>query len=147
MLLSEPINPGGHAAWGALVKIDGHVIYSDGGYCGQGPKMSNNVAEYSAFLSILAFVGDRAGSLVIRMDSKLVVEQINGRWRIHGGLYVPFYMEALARWKTQQAIRGKQCCSLLWIPREQNSECDRLSKDVLLNMGISFRIQPEQRAV
>jgi hypothetical protein len=37
----EPMNPGGHASWGAVLKIDGVKVWSAGGYCGVGPEMSN----------------------------------------------------------------------------------------------------------
>jgi hypothetical protein len=33
--------------------------------------------------------------------------------------------------------------SFKWVPREQNADCDVLSKKVLLDRGIQFRIQPE----
>ena len=48
----EPRNPGGHAAWGGAVYVDGESIFRAGGYCGFGPQMSNNVAEYSAFCAV-----------------------------------------------------------------------------------------------
>lgn len=139
----EPQNPGGYAAWGALVKVDGERVWEEGGYCGVGPAMSNNVAEYSAVIAVLKHIAPIRGSVVVRGDSKLVVMQLMGRWRIHGGLYVPFYNEAMALLdKEREARQGN--IKLVWIPRDQNGECDVLSKGVLHAMGVQFRIQPEE---
>jgi ribonuclease HI len=78
------------------------------------------------------------GVALIRGDSKLVVMQINGKWKIHGGLYVPFYKQAKALW-----AKLKDRARLEWIPREQNDICDVLSKKVLHDMGVVFKLQPE----
>jgi ribonuclease HI len=45
---------------------------------------TNNVAEYTAVLSALKIIDDRAANarISVRMDSKLVVEQMAGRWKI-----------------------------------------------------------------
>jgi probable phosphoglycerate mutase len=149
----EPVNPGGHAAWGIRVCVDGKEVHTAGGYCGHGPTMSNNVAEYSAAIAVFKWViqSDLNGILHLRMDSKLVICQLAGEqcstckfknWKIHGGLYVPFYKEATQLLKIVMKTLGG--VKLEWIPREQNSECDYHSKKVLLDMGIKFKIQPEE---
>lgn len=134
----EPRNPGGHAAWGAAVRVDGEFVLRAGGYCGVGPKMSNNVAEYSAFNAAAEECLKHPGIVIIKGDSKLVVEQLNGRWKVNGGLYTPFYEKAKVLWG-----KLKNRASLEWIPRDENSICDVLSKQVLHDMGVKFRIQPE----
>jgi ribonuclease HI len=134
----EPRNPGGHAAWGALVQLDGTTVYAEGGYCGFGPRMSNNVAEYSAFCAAAEECLKYPGVVFIRGDSKLVVMQLQGKWKVNGGLYKPFYDKAKPLWN-QLKNRSK----LEWIPREENDECDYLSKKVLKDMGIKFVLQPE----
>jgi ribonuclease HI len=133
----EPRNPGGHAAYGALVKADGEVVLSEGVYVGHGSKMSNNVAEYSAMIAVLRKLATLQDYALVRGDSMLVINQLRGTWEVHGGLYVPYYREAF---KLFDPIRGR--VALEWIPRERNSECDVLSKQVLLDRGIRFRIQP-----
>ena len=133
----EPRNPGGHAAWGAAVRIDGEFVYRGGGYCGVGPKMSNNVAEYSAFIAAAEECLRYPGVCIIRGDSKLVVMQLQGKWKVNGGLYKPFYDRAVVLWSK---LRDR--ARLEWIPREQNDICDVLSKQVLKDMGVVFRIQP-----
>lgn len=134
----EPKNPGGHAAWGAVIHVNGESVYRDGGYCGVGPEMSNNVAEYSAFIAVATECLKYDGVALIRGDSKLVVMQLNGKWKIHGGLYVPFYNQAKLLW-----AQLKSRARLEWIPREQNDICDVLSKKVLHDMGVVFKLQPE----
>lgn len=134
----EPKNPGGHAAWGAVVRVDGTDVFREGGYCGGGPGMSNNVAEYSAFIAAATECLKHKGPVTIRGDSKLVIMQLNGKWRVNGGLYLPFYNEARTLW-----AKLRDRAQLLWVPRDQNDVCDVLSKQVLKDRGIKFRIQPE----
>lgn len=135
----EPKNPGGHAAWGALVKVDSQVVFRKGGYCGNGPLYSNNVAEYAGFLAAAQEAARHTGCIEIRGDSKLVVMQLAGKWRVNGGLYYPYYQLALRTWSS---IRDRT--RLIWVPRDENGECDDLSKNVLRKLGIKFRIQPEE---
>jgi ribonuclease HI len=134
----EPRNPGGHAAWGGVVHVNGESVFRAGGYCGGGPQMSNNVAEYSAFCAVAEECLKHPGVVIIRGDSKLVVMQLQGKWKVNGGLYKPFYDRAKVLWG-QLRNRSK----LIWIPREENDICDVLSKQVLKDMGVVFRIQPE----
>lgn len=55
-----------------------HLIYEEGFWLGQG---TNNHAEYSALRHLLQWL-DNWKNVTIYCDSKLVVEQVNGRWRI-----------------------------------------------------------------
>lgn len=135
---TEPKNPGGHGAWGGLVKVNGTTVFAKGGYVGHGPTISNNVSEYSAFIAVAEEIMKHPGVATIRGDSKLVVMQLNGKWRVKGGLYKPFYEKAKVIWREL-----KSRATLEWVPREENNQCDYLSKNVLKEMGIRFRIQPE----
>ena len=144
----EPRNPGGHAAWGAMVQLDGNTVYAEGGYCGFGPGMSNNVAEYSGFLAALTETLKYEGPIVIRGDSRLVICHLSadaakelgyrGTWKVNGGAYMPFFQKAAPLYKA-----NKHRITLHWVPRDQNDECDYLSKQVLKDKGVVFRIQPE----
>lgn len=134
----EPVNPGGHAAYGVVIKIDGKTVREEGQYVGEGRGISNNVAEYAGVIGILEFLQAVDGTAIIYGDSKLVVNQLGGKWKSHGGLYVP-YME-----RAKELLKSlKSRVKFQWIPREKNDACDRLSKDVLKLRGIEFRIQPE----
>ena len=59
----------------------------------------------------------------VRMDSKLVVEQMSGRWKIKHPDMKPLAMEAnrLAPFGT----------TYTWVPREQNTHADRLANEAL----------------
>lgn len=134
----EPRNPGGHAAYGAILLRDGLEVWSKGGYCGFGPKMSNNVAEYSGIAEVLDRLQGETDECLIRGDSKLVIMQLKRKWKINGGLYMPYYQKASILY-----ARIMERVKLEWIPRDQNSICDVISKKVLKDKGITFRIQPE----
>lgn len=137
----EPKNPGGHAAWGAVLKLNGATVFAEGGYVGNGSRMSNQVAEYAAATVVLRVLAKYpAIKATVHGDSMLVICQLRGTWEVHGGLYVPYYREAF---KLYDPLRER--VSLDWIPRERNSECDELSKAVLRARGVVFRIQPERR--
>jgi ribonuclease HI len=134
----EPKNPGGHAAYGALVKVDGEVKFSSGEYVGFGSGISNNVAEYAGVACVLREIAKYEGKAIIRGDSKLVINQLSRRWKIHGGMYVPYYKIALDLLKPiENRVKFE------WVRRDFNSECDELSKQVLRDRGVTFRIQPE----
>lgn len=135
---TEPRNPGGHGAWGGLIKVDGKEVFAKGGYVGNGPTISNNVSEYCAFIAVAEEILKHPGVAIIRGDSKLVVMQLRGKWRVKGGLYKPFYDKAKVLW-----AKIKDRADLIWVPREENEVCDYLSKNVLKELGIKFRIQPE----
>lgn len=134
----EPINPGGHAAWGALLRRDGKVIWNGSGYCGFGTGMSNNVAEYSGALALMQEAEKYSDVIRLYADSQLVVMQLNAKWKVREGLYVPYYRQAA---EVYQRIRERSHWA--WVPRDQNADCDILSKSVLICRGVKFRIQPE----
>lgn len=134
---TEPINPGGHSAYGIAINVDGQPVCRRGGYVGVGKGMSNNVAEYCGFIAALEEAIKYQGPIVLRGDSLLVVKQISGKWDAHFGAYLPYYEKAKALWGKHSA-RAR----VIWIPREKNTICDALSKRVLSDRGIVFRIQP-----
>jgi probable phosphoglycerate mutase len=87
---------------------------------------TNNVAEYTAVVLGLeaAFEIDPAATLLVRMDSKLVVEQMSGRWKIKH----PDMMALGAR--VQKLIASKDV-EFVWIPREQNGLADALANKAM----------------
>lgn len=98
---------------------------------------TNNVAEYTAVLLGLeaALEIDSNASILVRMDSKLVVEQMSGRWKIKH----PDMMALGA--KVQKLIANKDI-SFIWIPREQN-----VLADALANKAMDFAGDPIASAV
>ncbi|MEV7431693.1 MULTISPECIES: bifunctional RNase H/acid phosphatase [unclassified Nocardioides] len=116
-------NPG-PAAYGAVLKdaTTGEVIAEDGTTIG---RATNNVAEYSGLIAGLELAAAHApgAEVEVRMDSKLVVEQMSGRWRIkHPD------MQPLAREATRLAPPGT---TYTWVPRAQNAHADRLANEAL----------------
>jgi probable phosphoglycerate mutase len=120
-------NPG-EAAYGAVV-IDpesGEVIVECAELIGIA---SNNVAEYSGLVAGLEAVRalDPEATVLVKMDSKLVVEQMSGRWKIkHPD------MRALAM-KARDVLPYENV-EYQWIPRAENSRAD-----ALLNMVLDSR--------
>jgi broad specificity phosphatase PhoE/ribonuclease HI len=124
-------NPG-PAAYGALVKDadTGRVLAEEGTTIGVA---SNNVAEYSGLIAGLRMAEEVApeADIEVRMDSKLVVEQMSGRWKIKHPDMKPLAMEAnrLAPFGT----------TYTWVPRELNKHADRLANEALdgLRSGVT----------
>jgi ribonuclease H / adenosylcobalamin/alpha-ribazole phosphatase len=116
-------NPG-PAAYGALVKDadTGRVLAEEGTALGVA---SNNVAEYSGLIAGLALAAEVApdADIEVRMDSKLVVEQMSGRWKIKHPDMKPLALEA-----KRLAPIGT---TYTWVPRERNQHADRLANEAL----------------
>ena len=63
----EPVNPGGTASYGWVIKKDGKTILSGSGIVGSGEGMTNNVGEYHGLIEgIKAFLGLEARYHVFR---------------------------------------------------------------------------------
>ena len=121
-----PVNPGGTGGWGFVLRDSaGRLLQEGHGVLEASPTMTNNFAEYvAAGMAVKAYYGTgRPGPLLLRGDSKLVVEQMSGRWKVRSGCYVPVY-------KRLQAFIAKCPFEVRWqwIPRGSNSEADVLSK-------------------
>ena len=112
-------NPGPAGSGAALETEDGHVVAEAMRYLGHG---TNNIAEYTALIIGLEEAWrHEVEDIEIRMDSKLVVEQMNGRWRVRDAKLRPLAdrsRELLARfpkWRMKH------------IPRDQNAVADLLA--------------------
>jgi len=126
----EPFNPGGTASFGVVIKDKaGTVLWKQHGMVGKGSAMSNNVAEYAGVLHILKYLASRPpGRVTIHGDSNLVINQLNGKWRVRKGLYLSIAIETKELLVYLRGL-GWQI-NFCWIPREQNEECDALSKKI-----------------
>jgi orotate phosphoribosyltransferase len=87
---------------------------------------TNNVAEYRGLIAGLAAAQELGATQVaVRMDSKLVVEQMSGRWQVkHPDL------RALAR-QASDLRAGFETINFEWIPRELNRDADRLANEAM----------------
>lgn len=122
--LIEPRNPGGFACWGWIALSDSsNQIATDCGCVGHGDGMTNNIAEYWAFINAAtwALMHHPDKPVTYRTDSKLVVEQVNGRWKVNSDQLRP--LADLAR-----HLLTETGGILEWVPREQNTIADALSR-------------------
>ncbi len=87
---------------------------------------TNNVAEYKGLVAGLraAHALDPQARIQVRMDSKLVVEQMSGRWQIKHPDMKPLAAAARAVFPAGQV-------SYEWIPRAQNKHADRLANEAM----------------
>ncbi|MEN2418858.1 bifunctional RNase H/acid phosphatase [Streptomyces rimosus] len=117
-------NPG-PAGYGAVV-IDpesGQPLAEAAEYIGTA---TNNVAEYRGLLAGLraAHALDPDAEVRVRMDSKLVVEQMSGRWKIKHPDMRPLAAEA-------RSVFPPDRVTYEWIPREQNKHADLLANEAM----------------
>ncbi|WNV77193.1 bifunctional RNase H/acid phosphatase [Geodermatophilus sp. DSM 44513] len=118
-------NPG-PAGYGALVRdaVTGRVLAERAESVG---RATNNVAEYGGLVAGLqaALDLDPQAEVEVRMDSKLVVEQMSGRWKVkHPD------MQKLAR-EAQAIARQLGGVRYTWVPRAQNGAADALANSAM----------------
>jgi probable phosphoglycerate mutase len=115
-------NPG-KAAYGTVIFENDKVIKEIGAAIGVA---SNNVAEYQGLIAGLKAVNeiDPTATILVKMDSKLVVEQMSGRWKVKH----PDMKELV---KQAFATHDPKLVSYQWIPRVENSHADSILNDVL----------------
>jgi ribonuclease H / adenosylcobalamin/alpha-ribazole phosphatase len=118
-------NPG-PAGYGALVTdaATGEILAE---LCDSLGTTTNNVAEYSGLVAGLRAAADLApgADVAVRMDSKLVVEQMSGRWQIKDP-----NMRKLAAAAREVSLRLGHI-SYTWIPRARNTRADRLANQAM----------------
>ena len=117
-------NPG-HASFGSVVRNaqTGELVAELGGVLGHA---TNNVAEYRGLISGLEAVAsiDPQAIVEVRMDSKLVVEQMSGRWAMKNAALRELAMAA-------REILPFSNVTYTWIPREDNKAADALANEAL----------------
>ncbi|WP_445520146.1 bifunctional RNase H/acid phosphatase [Streptomyces sp. NEAU-174] len=117
-------NPG-PAGYGALVRDaeTGETLAEVAEYLGTA---TNNVAEYKGLIAGLraAYALDPAAEVRVRMDSKLVIEQMSGRWKIKHPDMRPLAAEA-------KGLAPPGRVTYEWIPRENNKHADRLANEAM----------------
>ena len=119
-------NPG-HAGSGAVVfDASGKRILEVADYIGE---TTNNVAEYEAVLRGLKKLAAefhegywRENDLLVRMDSKLVIEQMKGVYRVKHPNLIPRYMEV-----KNVIARSFGKVAFEHVPRERNKDADELA--------------------
>jgi probable phosphoglycerate mutase len=121
-------NPGIAGSGACVINADtGEVVLEISKFIGVA---TNNVAEYLALVAGLegAYSLNPEARILVRMDSKLVIEQMAGRWKIKH----PDMQQLGAR--VQKIVSGKPI-RWQWIPREENSRADALANKAMDEQG------------
>ena len=117
-------NPG-PAGYGAVVWSDDHGTVLAEGKLSIG-RATNNVAEYRGLIAGLEEAAKLGATDVdVFMDSKLVVEQMSGRWKVKHPDIAPLHQQATALSTRFDHI------TYAWIPRAKNSHADRLANEAM----------------
>ena len=87
---------------------------------------TNNVAEYTGVVRALELARDLGASEVhLLLDSKLIVEQLSGRWRVKDAKLIPLWANA------RGTLGGFRRWTATHVPRAQNSVADALANEAI----------------
>ncbi|MBI4056000.1 MAG: ribonuclease HI family protein [Elusimicrobia bacterium] len=129
-------NPGPGSVGVVIQDARGKVVREFGkclGFC------TNNVAEYTAFLTALETAKNLKGTeLSIYSDSQLLVRQFEGSYRIKKPELAQF-MQKIRQW-----VRHFKKVSLTHIPREQNKSADHMANQALDGEKFSAQHSPQK---
>lgn len=121
-------NPGPAAYGFTISEGSGKLLQKQGKYIGI---KTNNTAEYTAVLEALSWVKENLGQKVeleVFVDSKLVAEQLSGKWKIKNAGLKPLFYEI----KTLEMELGNVFYT--YVPREKNTQADKLA-----NLALDLR--------
>ena len=126
-------NPGPAGAGAVIVDEAGSVLVEVAEGLGE---TTNNVAEYTAAIRGLE-EAERlgAGSVVLRSDSQLLINQLTGRYRVKTEHLVPLHR------RIRQLVGRFDRVTFEHVPRERNVEADRLA-----NLGVDTWLAAQGRA-
>jgi ribonuclease HI len=89
-------------------------------------RQTNNVAEYTGVVRALDLARRlNAAEVHLLLDSKLIVEQLAGRWRVKDAKLAPLHAEARA------TLGGFRRWTARHVPRAQNSAADALANEAI----------------
>ncbi len=140
----EPINPGGTASYGWLIKKDGVTIAKEAKIIGSGDGMTNNVAEYQGLIAALKYVNSQrlGGPVKIYSDSSLVSNMIAKKWG---------WNKKKTKWQPHKnmphlkkllyevfKLLNHYEFEINWVTNKKNQEADQLSKEPLIRAGIKI---------
>lgn len=116
-------NPGPAGIGVVLTDAQGELVAEIAEYIGEA---TNNQAEYRALIAGLTRAQELAATVVdIRMDSELVVRQLQGEYKVKNENMKPLYAQATALLKTFARY------TIQHVRREQNTEADKLVNQAL----------------
>lgn len=128
-------NPGPAGIGVVLEDLDGNVI----GEIARGIGVAtNNVAEYTALIEGLKLAQEKGVTEVdVRMDSKLIVNQVLGEWKIKNDT-----LRGLAA-KAESLLRRFERKSLSYVPRAENAAADRLANQGMDGAALDAELDRE----
>jgi ribonuclease HI len=116
-------NPGPAGAGWVLSNEETGITLKDGRFLGEA---TNNEAEYQALIMGLEqSLIQGAREIVVRMDSELLVRQINGVYKVRNPRLAVFFEKA------KDLLRKFSKYDIIHIPREQNQEADRMANEAI----------------
>ncbi|MCB2188943.1 MAG: ribonuclease HI family protein [Deltaproteobacteria bacterium] len=120
-------NPGPAGAGAVLLDPDGREVAALSRFLG---RVTNNVAEYQALLLGLTEAQARGvRELEIKMDSELVVRQLQGTYRVKNPGLQPLYRQA------KELLRQFAAVHIMHVRREFNSRADELANQAMDRRG------------
>jgi len=142
----EPINPGGTASFGYLVKKDGKIISQGSGIIGSGEGMTNNVGEYQGLIEGIKALRDLniKERIAIHGDSSIVCKVVSKEWGWNKKKtkWLPHKDYPRLKQLLEEVLKLLEGIDykIEWISGEENHEADNLSREPLIKAGI---IKPE----
>lgn len=123
-------NPGEAGAGAYIVDYtENKVIWKGYKYLGI---MTNNEAEYQSVILLLTMAKQfNISSIEVRGDSSLVVNQMNGIWKVKEPRMKALKAEA-------QSLMTDMKVTFKWVPREENSNADKLSNYAVKRKEVKF---------
>lgn len=112
-------NPGPSGGGAVLLGSDESRIDQTRQYFGA--NLTNNAAEYRALLMGLELVPDDCETLVVRMDSELIIKQLQGEYAVRSENLKPYYKQV------RSGLENIPRVVLEAVPREKNEAADRLA--------------------
>jgi ribonuclease HI len=96
-------------------------------------RVTNNVAEYRGLIIGLQMaIKNGYTEIHVEGDSKLVIEQVFGKWKCAHPNMIPLCSEAKSLKMKFKSISGK------WIPREKNGEADKWANNAIARKQITI---------
>lgn len=117
------------ATYGWVLEHDGHVVDHGHGVIGRGSGVTCNVAEWAALERALGVITSyEFDDLIIHGDSRLVINQLTGRWQTHADHLRPYQERCL------ELLAGHEWAAR-WISRERNAKAHELAGIAYVALG------------
>ena len=126
--LCEPKNPGGVATYGFVIRSESRKLHEERGLAFAEPwtsEASNNVAEYSGLIHGLEWLranGMTNRKVIVIGDSKLVISQLNGTFKVKAPRLLSLFKRA------RDLLMEFDKIEIQWLDRSLNAEADLLSR-------------------